>query len=134
MARLEAGESVRQVAAALDVAASSVVKWSQRLRETGSCAPAGTGGHPPRKITGAYEAWLLDRIKEPFTLRGLVVELAERGLMVDDRTVWALAHRTGYTFKKDPTRRGTKPPRRGSPPCPLEATSGPDRPAPPRVH
>ena len=29
---------------ALDVAASSVVKWSQRLRETGSCAPAGTGG------------------------------------------------------------------------------------------
>lgn len=102
MARLEAGDSVRQVAAALDVAPSSVVKWSQRLRVTGSCAPAGTGGHPPRKIVGEHEAWLLDRIKDPFTLRGLVAELAERGLKVDYRTVWAFVHRTGYSFKKRP--------------------------------
>lgn len=103
MARLSAGESVRQVAAALDVAPSSVVKWSQRLRETGSCAPAGTGGHPPRKIIGAHEAWLLERIKEPFTLRGLVGELAGRGLKVDYRTIWAFVHRTGYSFKKRPS-------------------------------
>ena len=102
MARLEKGESVRQVAAALDVAASSVVKWSQRLRETGSCAPASTGGHPPRKIAGAHEAWLLKRIGTPFTLRGLVSELADRGLNVDYRTVWAFVHRTGYSFKKRP--------------------------------
>ncbi len=103
MARLAAGESVRQVASALDVAPSSVVKWSQRLRATGSCAPAGTGGHPPRKIVGAHEAWLLQRITDPFTLRGLVVELAERGLKVDYRTVWAFVHRTGYSFKKRPS-------------------------------
>ncbi|WP_152563475.1 hypothetical protein [Palleronia rufa] len=102
MARLLGGESVRQVAAALDVAPSSVVKWSQRLRATGSCAPAGTGGHPPRKIAGGHEAWLLERITEPFTLRGLVVELAERGLKVDYRTVWAFVRRTGYSFKKRP--------------------------------
>lgn len=103
MARLAAGESVREVAAALDVAPSSVVKWSQRLRETGSCAPAGTGGHPPRKIVGAHEAWLLERIMTPFTLRGLVGELADRGLKVDYRTVWAFVHRTGYSFKKRPS-------------------------------
>ena len=102
MARLEKGESVRQVAAALDVAPSSVVKWSQRLRTTGSCAPAGTGGHPPRKIVGAHESWMLDRIETPFTLRGLVAELADRGLRVDYRTVWAFVHRTGYSFKKRP--------------------------------
>ncbi|WP_439562824.1 helix-turn-helix domain-containing protein, partial [Roseinatronobacter sp.] len=89
MARLEKGESVRRVAEALDVAPSSVVKWSQRLRATGSCAPAGTGGHPPRKIAGAHEAWILERIKTAFTLRGLVNELAERGLRVDYRTVWS---------------------------------------------
>ena len=100
MARLERGESVRQVAAALDVAPSSVVKWSQRQRETGSCTPAGTGGHPPRKIVGEYETWMLERIGEPFTLRGLVAELAERGLKVDYRTVWAFVRRTGYSFKK----------------------------------
>ena len=114
MARLSGGESVRQVAAALDVAPSSVVKWSQRLRETGSCAPAGTGGHPPRKIAGTYEAWLLERITSPFTLRGLVAELAGRGLTVNYRTVWAFVHRTGrvitsysihYTKLYDPIRR-----------------------------
>ena len=84
MARLAAGESVRKIASALDVAPSSVVKWSQRLRTTGSCAPAGTGGHPPRKIVDVHEAWLLERIKTPFTLRGLVVELAELGLKPTD--------------------------------------------------
>ena len=103
MARLEKGESVRRVAEALDVAPSSVVKWSQRLRVTGSCAPAGTGGHPPRKIAGAHEVWMLDRIKTPFTLRGLVRELAARGLRVDYRTVWSFVHRTGYSFKKRPS-------------------------------
>lgn len=100
MARLAAGQSVRRVASALDVAPSSVVKWSQRLRATGSCAPAGTGGHPPRKIVGAHETWLLERIREPFTLRGLVAELADRGLKVDYRTVWKFVHDTGYSFKK----------------------------------
>lgn len=108
MSRLEKGESVRRVAAALDVAPSSVVKWSQRQRQTGSCAPAGTGGHPPRKITGAHEAWMLERIKAPFTLRGLVAELAERGLKVDYRTVWAFVHRTGYSFKKRPSSQKNK--------------------------
>ena len=105
MARLEKGESVRRVAEALDVAPSSVVKWSQRLRVTGSCAPAGTGGHPPRKIAGAHEVWMLERIKTPFTLRGLVRELAERGLRVDYRTVCSFVHRTGYSFKKRPNSR-----------------------------
>lgn len=104
MARLARGESVRQVAAALEVAPSSIVKWSQRLRATGSCAPSGTGGHPPRKIVGAHEAWMLERMKTPFTLRGLVAELAERGLKVDYRTVWAFVHRSGYSFKKNRAR------------------------------
>lgn len=111
MVRVAAGESVRAVASALGVAPSSVVKWSQRLRETGSCAPGGTGGHPPRKIVGAYETWLLERIKDPFTLRGLVMELADRGLTVDYRTVWAFVHRTGYSFKKRPSSRRSRPAR-----------------------
>lgn len=111
MARLSAGQSVRRVASALDVAPSSVVKWSQRLRSTGSCAPAGTGGHPPRKIVGVHEAWLLERIREPFTLRGLVAELADRGLKVDYRTVWKFVHDSGYSFKKrrSSPRNGTAP-------------------------
>jgi transposase len=35
-----------------------------------------------------------------FTLRGLVAELAERGLDVDYRTVWNFVHREGLSFKK----------------------------------
>jgi len=101
MARLAMGESVRQVAAALDVAPSSVVKWSHRLKHTGSVAPGKVGGNVPPKIRGAHEAWLRERIKEPFTLRGLVGELADRGLRVDYRTVWKAVHRAGYTFKKN---------------------------------
>ena len=100
MARLAEGQSVRQVAAALEVAPSSVVKCSQRLRATGSCAPAKVGGRRPRKIVGDHEVWLLERIGSPFTLRGLVSELAARGLKVDYRTVWKAVHRAGYSFKK----------------------------------
>jgi putative transposase len=96
-------ESIRQVSAALHVAPSRVVTWSQRFRVTESCTPAGTGGHPPRKIARAHEVWMLERVKAPFTLRSLVGELAGRGLQVDFRTVWAFGHRTGYSFKNKPT-------------------------------
>lgn len=120
MVRLAAGESVRQVAAALSVAPSSVVKWSQRYRATGSFAPAKVGGRRPRKIVGEHEAWLLERIETPFTLRGLVRELAAQGLEVDYRTVWSAVHRAGYSFKKNRAGRGTAPARRRAPAHPLE--------------
>jgi transposase len=44
---------------------------------------------------------LLARIKgQDFTLRGLVVELAERGLKVDYRTMWSFVHAEKLSFKK----------------------------------
>ena len=102
MARLDAGETVRAAAAALSVAPSSVVKWSQRRRGTGSAAPGKIGGHVPRKICDELVVWLRARMAQgPFTLRSLVVELAERGLRVDYRTMWAFAHSEGLSFKKN---------------------------------
>lgn len=102
MARLDAGETVRAVADALSIAPSSVVKWSERRRTTGSAAPGKIGGHVPRKIRGEHEVWLRARMAEgAFTLRGLVAELAERGLKVDYRTMWAFAHAEGLSFKKN---------------------------------
>lgn len=101
MARLAAGESVRAVAAALSVAPSSVVKWSLRLRRTGSVAPGKIGGHVRPKIAGEHRAWLIGRIgAEAFTLRGLVAELAALGLKVDYRTMWKFVHAHGLSFKK----------------------------------
>jgi putative transposase len=87
VARIAAAESVRKVALALSIAPSSVVKWTQRLRATGSVAPGKIGGHVPPKIAGADRAWLVARTAAAFTLRGLVAELAGRGLRVDYRIV-----------------------------------------------
>ena len=84
MIRLDAGETVRDVAEALSVAVLSVVNWSQRRRATGSAAPGKIGGHVPRKIRGENANWLRARMASaPFTLRGLVAELSERGLRID---------------------------------------------------
>ena len=108
VARIAVGESVRKVARALSVAPSSVVKWTQRLRATGSVAPGKIGGHVPPKIAGAHRAWLVARTAAAFTLRGLVAELAGRGLRVDYRTVWTFIRREGLSFKKKPCWRASK--------------------------
>jgi len=103
MARREAGETVRAVADALSIAPSSVVKWSERKRTTGSVAPGKIGGHVLPKIRGAEADWLRARMAEgDFTLRGLVSELADRGLKVDYRRMWAFAHAEGLSFKRKP--------------------------------
>jgi transposase len=58
-----AGESCRSVAERFGVAISSVVKWSQRHRATGSVAPGKMGGH--RKPTlDPHRAFIVARIEE----------------------------------------------------------------------
>src|ERR1700720_4927193 len=107
VARIAAGER------ALSVTPSSVVKWTQRLRATGSVAPGKIGGHVPPKIAGAHRAWLVARTAAAaFTLRGLVAELAGRGLRVDYRTVWTFIRREGLSFKKNRAGERAKPSRR----------------------
>ena len=59
------------------------------------------GGYRPKKIVGAHRDWLMQRCrKADFTLRGLVEELAERGLRVDYRTVWDFVHAEKLSYKK----------------------------------
>jgi transposase len=101
VSRVMAGEKVRSVAAVLEVSVASVVKWSQLFRRTGSVAPGPMHGHRPRLLQ-PYRDWLIARTAndQPFTLRGLRTELAERGVVVDYRTVWAFVHAEGLSFKK----------------------------------
>lgn len=81
MTRFDAGETVREIAEALSVAPSSVVKWSLRRRITGSVAPGRIGGHEQRIVRDEQAEWLRARMAAgAFTLRGLVAELAERRL------------------------------------------------------
>ena len=59
------------------------------------------GGHKPRTLVGAHRDWLVERCTgRDFTLRGLVAELAERGLKVDYRSVWAFVHAEKLSFPK----------------------------------
>ena len=112
--RVQAGESAGKVASALSVSRSSVIKWAQRFRATGSVAPGKIGGHRPKSISGAHRLWLLERAGSDFTLRGLVAELAGRGLKVDYKTVWKFVHAEKLSFKKKRPAVRTRPPRRGA--------------------
>jgi transposase len=95
------GLSARQAAAQFGVGVSTAIRWAGRVRKTGSVRPSKIGGYKPRAIAGEHRTWLLQRIKErDFTLRGLVAELAARGLKVDYRSVWTFVHDEKLSFKK----------------------------------
>jgi putative transposase len=107
--------SCNRAAKQFGVGVSTVINWVKLLRETGSVAPGKMGGHKPKKIAGEHRLWLLQRTKDgDFTLRGLVAELAERGLKVDYRSVWEFVHAEKLSFKKKPGGWRTRPPRRGT--------------------
>lgn len=124
VARVLAGESVRSVAAKLSVSAASVVRWSQRHRRTGSAAPGKIGGHR-RPVLGGHRDWLIERAKTDFTLRGLVAELATRGVKVDYVQVWRFVHAEGLSFKKKRAARGAAAAEDRAPARAMEEVSGP---------
>lgn len=77
------GMSCHAAAARFGVAPSSAIKWMRRYRDTGSVAPGRMGGRHTNILSGATRDWLPERMTSDFTLRGLVAELAERGVKVD---------------------------------------------------
>ena len=109
MAVTDEGMSCHAAAARFGVAASSAIKWVQRVRDTGSAAPSRIGGRRTRILSGMHRAWLLERAATDFTLRGLVAELAERGVRVDYVQVWRFVHAEGLSFKKKRAARRAAP-------------------------
>src|SRR6478752_7977012 len=97
---MDQGMSCHAAAARFGVAPSSAIKWVRRVRDTGSAAPGRMGGSGPGILSGAHRDWLLERAATDFTLRGLVAELAERGVRVDYVQVWRFVHAEGLSFKK----------------------------------
>ena len=106
VAAVVAGETTRSVAARFDVAVSSVIKWHQRFRETGSVAPGKMGGHR-KVILAAHRDFIIEAINTTphLTVRGLQAHLAERGVKVSHNAVWTFLRREGLSFKKKPVRR-----------------------------
>jgi putative transposase len=92
VAAVAAGESCRSVATRFDVAVSSVVKWSQRHRATGSVAPGKIGGHRKR-VLEPYRDFIIERIRR-----------TPQGVKVSHNTVWLFLRREGLRFKKNPVR------------------------------
>ena len=103
---LTGGLSCNRAAKQFEIGISTAINWVNRLRE----------GHKPKAIAGEHRLWLLKRTKDgDFTLRGLVAELAERGLKVDYRSVWEFVHAEKLSFKKKRGGWRTRPSRRRAP-------------------
>ena len=102
LARYEAGEPIRAIGQALSISPSCVSKWRKRKQETGALKPGQIGGHKTPVLSGEPSTWLSERVRRgPFTLRGLVRELAERGVKTDRRAVWVFVRAQGLSFKKN---------------------------------
>jgi putative transposase len=123
----EEGLSRHEAAARFGIGVSTAIDWLRRFRETGSAAPGQMGGHKPKAIRDEHEAWLRHRILErDFTLRGLVAELAARGLKADYTAVWKFVHAEKLSFKKNRARQRTGSPRRGAAASAVEGASKAD--------
>src|SRR5438874_13007831 len=107
------GLSCHKAAAQFGVGVNTAILWVRRFRQL--CAGP-NGRHKPKAISGKHRDWLLERAKaRDFTLRGLVAELAERGLKVDYRAVWNFVHAEKLSFKKNRGGQRTRSPRRRAP-------------------
>jgi putative transposase len=105
VAAVSKGESCRAVALQFGVAVSSVVKWSQRYRSTGSFEPGKMGGHR-KPVLDPHRAFIVKRLNQTphLTLHALKDELAGRGVKVSHNAVWLFLRREGLRFKKNAVR------------------------------
>lgn len=106
VALVSGGMSCHEAAELNSIVPSTVVKWTQRLRLTGSPAAKPMGGKRPYLLEGQRD-WLLARIraKPDLTLHALLGELAEvRSVVVSCDTLWRFLKREGISFKKNAAR------------------------------
>ena len=101
------GLTCRHVAKIFDVSVASVVKWSQRRRDTGSAAARPVGGARCDALAEAG-SWVLERVAEKpdITLHALLGELADRGTRVSYGALWRFLKRQRLSFKKNSTCQG----------------------------
>jgi transposase len=96
------GSSIRQAAERFQVSPSAAIKLMQRMRETGSTAPAKIGGYR-RPLLEPYADWLREMVCERagITLREIQAELAACGVVVKAlSTIADMLHRLGLSHKK----------------------------------
>jgi transposase len=104
---VEGGSTIRQAArrfavSAFAVSASAAIKLMQRVRQTGSMAPAKIGGYRrPLLEKHADDLRAIVSSKAGITLREIKAALATRGIMVKAlSTIADMLHRLGLSHKK----------------------------------
>jgi putative transposase len=98
------GSSARQAAERFAVSPSAAVKLMQRVRQTGSTAPAQIGGHR-RPLLEPHADALREMVgsKKGITLREIRARLTEQGIEVKAlSTIADMLHRLGLSHKKRP--------------------------------
>jgi len=106
------GSSARQAAQRFAVSPSAAVRLMQRVRQTGSTAPAQIGGHR-RPVLEPHQDLLRSLVegKSGITLCEIQAELQSRGVEVQAlSTIHLMLRRLGLTRKK---RRSGQPSRTG---------------------
>ena len=96
------GTSIREAAKRFEVSPSAAIKLMQRVRETGSTAPARIGGYR-RPLLEPHADALRELVAQNkgITLREIRVKLAERGVEVKAlSTIADMLHRLGLSHKK----------------------------------
>jgi putative transposase len=88
LAHSDHGETIRSIAAALQIGPSCVSKWKKLRHETGDLKPSKINGHKKRVLSCPHAEWLRERIRSgPFALHKLTVELAARGVKTHQKAV-----------------------------------------------
>src|SRR4051812_22439206 len=119
---VESGSSIRQAARRFAVSASAAIKLMQRVRQTGSTAPAQIGG-ARRPLLEAHADVLRAIVSSQagITLREIKAALAVRGIVVKAlSTIADMLHRLDLSHKK----RACGRPRRIAPTGPGPAAAG----------
>ena len=96
------GSSTRQAAERFAVSPSAAIQLMQRVRRTGSTAPAQIGGHR-RPLLEPHTAALQEMVesKKGITLREIRARLAEQGIEVKAlSTIADMLHRLDLSHKK----------------------------------
>src|SRR4051812_13971071 len=99
---VEGGSTIRQAARRFAVSASAAIKLMQRVRQTGSSAPAKIGGsRRPLLEKHADELRAIVSSQAGITLREIKAALAVRGIVVKAlSTIADMLHRLGLSHKK----------------------------------
>ena len=107
IAIVEDGESAREAARVLNVAAATAIRWVELWTTTGSVEAKPGTGHS-RSPLKAYEDWLLDLVatQPDLTLEEIRARLKrEKKLEVAASSIWRFFDRHDITFKKNSARR-----------------------------